>query len=101
MTNVFSSCQTNNFAKQMFTRTTSMSGLSEVIFTVGAAYFRNSMSSGDSELYNAIDTFKTSTDCGTSSRNLGILLKNVMNMETPDEVYYEDLGQDLKDEFID
>lgn len=61
-TTLFSDCKTTNLAKQILTRTTSMSGLSDMAGTIAGAILRNKVD-GESELYNAFVEMRDSQNC--------------------------------------
>lgn len=97
VTTVFTDCQTTNAAKQILTRTTKFSGLFDLFGTAGAAYLRQDQDPGTSPLYNSYTAFASpgSDTCLTQSTNLGIFMSNMLNFNTPPEVYYDMLVSSL------
>jgi hypothetical protein len=98
LTTVFSDCQTTNAAKQLMTRTTSFSGLFEVFGTAASAYVREGQDPGTSTLYNAYNQWSGSADCKTQALNTGLVLSSMLNYQTPDEVFYEQVNFSLLDQ---
>ena len=98
LTTVFSDCQTTNAAKQLMTRTTSFSGLFEVFGTAASAYVRQGQDPGTSDLYNAYSAWAGSGDCKTQSLNTGLMMSSMLNYQTPDEVFYEQVNFSLLDQ---
>ena len=96
-TTVFSDCQTTNAAKQMMTRTTSFSGLFETFGTVGAGYAKNG-NSGDSVLWNALTNIMTKDTCALQAMAAGLIVSNMLNYQTPDEVFYKEVNFSLLDQ---
>ena len=97
MTNVFSNCQTTNAAKQIFTRTTRLSGVFDLIATFVAANVKENGEAGSSALYNSMQLVKSPTneDCSIWALAVGTTMSLALNFEAPAEVYYEYLSEDL------
>ena len=100
-TDVFVSCQTTNFAKQLSTRMSTLAGIFDLASTIGVAYLKDYRSAGSSGLKNAIDLIGTSTDCATMANNAGAALHYAFSYQVPIETYAEELGQDLVSEVFD
>merc|ERR1712086_403103 len=94
----YSDCQTTNAAKQLMTRTTSFSGLFEVFGTAASAYVREGQDPGTSTLYNAFDQWSASRDCKAQALNTGFVLTSMLNYQTPDQVFYEQVNSPLLDQ---
>lgn len=92
ITNVTYNCQTINFAKQLAIRTTSWGGFIELCMTIIMAFVRNAVEPGGSTLYNAFDAaFVSSNSCARTSRAWGEILSLIFSVETPTEIFVEDL----------
>ena len=109
-TNVFAACDSNAFATQLTTRTTTLGGLFEVLVTVGTPLYRqfyyNDAGAADEDLYAWWQTMTktdgaltTTADCEASSTAAGQIYSLVMNAQTPDAVYFDDLGDNWGSDF--
>ena len=99
-TEVFAACQTTNFAKQLYIRTTSWGGLIEMVTTVGMAYIKDLLEEGGSDLYNAADEFLNTDSCARTARNAGIMFSYVFNTQTPDVISFTQLNYRLENQEI-
>ena len=79
------------------TRTSSFSGLFETFGTVGGGYARN-MKSGDSILWNAITNLANQDGCANQALTAGIMMRLMLNYETPEAVYYKEISFSLLDQ---
>ena len=108
-TRMMSACQMTQFAKQLETRVSTWSGVMDMAAAVGgsiAKYF--AYTSGgvytDPTMYTdatqalwrsalvdaALDLFNSKT-CARQARALGTVLAEVLNVQSPDAVYFKDL----------
>jgi len=96
MSDTFVACQTTNFAKQLYIRTTSWGGLIEMGVTIGAAFLKDVLDEGASPLYNAADTFLNTDSCARTSRSVGEILHYVINVQTAESVFRTQLNWKLE-----
>ena len=82
-------CETTNFAKQFSNRFTTWSGLLDFTSTIGSAFIKQAASAGNSNLYNAGETFFTATTCARTARALGELFHYSVYFEIQDDNYEE------------
>ena len=106
---MMSACQMTNFSKQLAIRTSSWSGVMDMVFTLGgnvAKYFTYTSNGKytDPLMYTdatmmqyrapmvdaALDLVNAKT-CARQSRALGTLLSTLLNVQSPDAVYFADL----------
>ena len=80
------------------TRTTSFSGLFEVFGTAASAKVSEDKKPGKSVLYNAYTQWSGSADCATQALNTGLVLTSMLNYQTPNEVFYEQVNFSLLDQ---
>ena len=71
-TDVFAFCQTTNFAKQLSTRMSSLSGFFDFFTTIGTAFLKDYIAPGESTLYNAMYSFAmTDSSCDAAAVQFG------------------------------
>ena len=71
-TDVFAFCQTTNFAKQLSTRMSSLSGFFDFFTTIGTAFLKDYIAPGKSNLYNAMYSFAmTDSSCDAAAVQFG------------------------------
>lgn len=100
MSDTFTACQTSNFAKQLFTRTTSWGGLIEMVTTIGVSFLKDLAQPGGSALYNAGNTFISTNSCARTARSVGEMLHYVVNVNTADAVYFQQLNFQLESQIL-
>ena len=96
-TDVFTYCQTTNFAKQFSTRMNSLAGLFDLGATVGVAFLKNWREPGKSDLYNSFTAVNNATTCETFAQAMGNTLRYTFSYEIAPVNYADQLGQNLVD----
>ena len=103
-TDVFTYCQTTNFAKQIATKFSTLAGFFDLVATVGVAFFKNYRTPDEeNKLYAAINNLSLTTpdtDCVVFSRYLGEVLHYSFNYEVPPALYIDQLQSNLVDDMF-
>ena len=103
-TDVFTYCQTTNFAKQFAVRMNSLSGFFDLCSTVGVAYLKEYVTdpgAADNYLYIAMDgIIDSTTDCAATSNYLGQALQYAFAFQVADSYYVDELSLNLVDEIF-
>ena len=103
LTNQFETCKTTDFAKQLGTRTSSLSGALDLAVTVGMGIAMAYVPGADDKskgLYNSLVGYGTAESCAATSRNLGQALSRMFNTKVPDEYFAEQLTYQIKDQVV-
>ena len=101
ISDLFVSCQTTNFAKQMSTRFSTLAGIFDLVSTIGVSFIKEYRAPGESPLYNAMVKVNDAETCAETANNAGQFLHYAFNYQVPKEVYSDELGQDLSSEIFD
>ena len=112
-TRMMSACQSTSFAKQLETRVSTWSGIMDLISNAVASVAKWYVNTNGTGVYPAafytdptqaqlrsplMDSFFDmlySNTCARQSRAAGIVLAEILNVQSPDAVYYKDLALDL------
>ena len=101
-TDLFTYCQTTNFAKQLATRTNSLAGFLDLGSTIGVAFLKNYREPlEENKLYTAIMAVETVTTCRETANRVGQVLHYSFNYEVGASTYVDQLSQDLVAEIFD
>lgn len=99
-TDVFTYCQSTNFAKQLAVRTSTLAGLFDYIATIGVSFLEEYLEPDSSDLYNAMVLVGTADSCEDTVINLAQFISLSFNYEVPDSYYAEQLGLNLVAELV-
>ena len=102
-TDVFTYCQTTNFAKQFAVRMNSLSGFFDLCSTIGVAYLKQYVTdpdAADNYLYIAIDGMITDSTCAGTANYLGQSLQYAFAFTVADSYYVDELSLNLVDEIL-
>lgn len=94
-TDVFTYCETTQFAKQLATRTNSLPGLFDFISTIGVAVVKEQIATGTSDLYNAFMDVQNAADCATQSVAIGQSVSKIFSYEIPNEYLADQLNESI------
>ena len=98
-TDVFTSCQTTQLAKQFAIRMNSWSGILDLFSTVGVAFLTEYVTKpGKSNLFNSFKGIKDAEGCEDTSKALGQTLHYMFTYTAQPKDYSAALPQDLVDD---
>ena len=100
LTNMWTVCKTTNFAKQMSTRLSTMSGVLDMASTAGMAIAIHYIQGIDTPLFTAGNDYLTADSCGKTANALARILQYTLNYEVPNEFYAEMLSVSLADQML-
>lgn len=92
LTAVFSDCQTTNSAQQLLTRTTSLAGLGDMIGVFAGGYIKYRAAPGNAPFWDDILSAKNAVDCASQVQAAMSVFSYVLNYETPNAVYYDEVA---------
>ena len=102
-TDVFTYCQTTNFAKQFAVRMNSLSGFFDLCSTIGVAYLKEYVTdpgAADNYLYVAMDGVIQDATCAGTANYLGQVLQYSFAFQVADSYYASELSLNLVDEIF-
>merc|ERR1711970_1351813 len=76
---LFVSCQTTNFAKQMSTRFSTLAGVFDLLATIGTSFLKEYRAPGESPLYNSMMKVNDETTCAATANAAGQYLHYAFN----------------------
>ena len=96
LTDVFAFCETTNFAKQLSTRMSSLSGFFDLFSTIGVSFLKNYIAPGKNQLYNSMYSFAMKdTSCEDAANKFGRILQYTFSYQVAEANYAEQLPLDL------
>ena len=84
----------------MGTRVSSMSGLFDLVSTVGMSVVQGMLYDGESQIFTAANEYWNAASCGLTANALGRLIHYTINYEVPDEFYVDMLQFSLSDHMM-
>ena len=97
LTNMWTTCKTVNFAKQMSTRMSTLAGVFDMVTTAGMAVVMGMVLNKETPLYRAVMDWIEASSCGKTANAMGRIIQYTINYQVPDEFYAEMLTSNLMD----
>lgn len=95
-TDVFTACQTTDFAKQLSIKFSSLSGFFDLTATIGVAFLKNYQDPTMSNpLYDAFMTVQSATTCAETMNNAGQALQYSFGYSVKATNFASELPQNL------